>query len=145
MSTLYRATGDQLDASTLYALLRLRVDVFVVEQESPYPDLDGRDLDPVTRHLWFAEADGAPLSYLRLLIEPDGATIRVGRVVTRADVRGKGLSRELMREALTDIGDAPSVLDAQTTVTGFYASFGYRITGPEFLDGGVPHVQMSRP
>lgn len=121
------------------------MDVFVVEQESPYPDLDGRDLDPVTRHLWFAEADGAPLSYLRLLIEPDGATIRVGRVVTRADVRGKGLSRELMREALTDIGDAPSVLDAQTTVTGFYASFGYRITGPEFLDGGVPHVQMSRP
>ncbi|MCO1576581.1 GNAT family N-acetyltransferase [Crossiella sp. SN42] len=145
MSTPHRATGDQLDVTTLYALLRLRVDVFVVEQESPYPDLDGRDLDPSTRHLWFADTDGEPLSYLRLLVEPDGRTIRVGRVVTRADARGKGLSRELMRAALDDIGDAPSVLDAQTTVTRFYSAFGYQVTGPEFLDGGVAHVPMSRP
>lgn len=145
MSTLRRASGDQLDAPTLYALLRLRVDVFVVEQESPYSDLDGRDLDPATRHLWFADADGEPLSYLRLLLEPDGRTIRVGRVVTRPDARGKGLSRELMREALADIGDAPSVLDAQTTVTRFYASFGYRVTGEEYLDAGVPHQPMARP
>ncbi|MBP2477131.1 ElaA protein [Crossiella equi] len=145
MSTLYRASGAELDVPTLYALLKLRVDVFVTEQQSPYSDLDGRDLDPATRHLWFAEADGAPLSYLRLLREPDGRTVRVGRVVTRADARGKGLSRELMGHALAEIGEAPSVLDAQTTVTRFYQSFDYRPSGEEYLDAGVPHIPMSRP
>src|SRR5690606_15538749 len=63
---------SELDAATLYALLRLRVDVFVVEQQCPYPELDGRDTEPTTRHLWLGPAATQPLSYLRILAEPDG-------------------------------------------------------------------------
>src|SRR5690606_30194967 len=66
-----------LDPLTLYALLRLRTDVFVVEQECPYPELDGRDAEPATEHLWL-EADGAPVATLRLLRDGEGAAYRIG-------------------------------------------------------------------
>src|SRR5690606_34048120 len=75
------ASFAELDAPTLYRLLKLRVDVFVVEQKCAYPELDGRDLEPETRHLWIEDGAGAPLAYLRVLREPDGAA-RIGRVVT---------------------------------------------------------------
>ena len=73
-----------LDTVTLYALLRLRSDVFVVEQACPYPELDGRDDEPGTEHRWFEDDAGAPTAYLRTLAENDGAT-RIGRVVTTRD------------------------------------------------------------
>ena len=65
------AAFEELSTDLLYQILRLRVDVFVVEQRCPYPDLDGRDTDPTTRHVW-AERDGAVLGYLRIVVEPDG-------------------------------------------------------------------------
>ncbi len=139
-----RATGNELSAEELYRILRLRVDVFVVEQKAAYPELDGRDLTPSTVHLWSEAPDGV-LAYVRVLDEPDG-TARIGRVVTAAPARGQGLSRELMEAALTEIGDQPSVLDAQTQVAGFYTSLGYRVVGDEFMDDdGIPHVPMHRP
>jgi len=64
------ASFADLSARTLHDLLRLRVDVFVVEQACAYPEIDGRDVEPDTRHLWFAR-DGVPVAYLRLLTEPD--------------------------------------------------------------------------
>lgn len=143
---MHRARTDDLSARQLYALLRLRVDVFVVEQHCPYPELDGRDLEPTTRHLWLAPPDDPErvLACLRLLQEPDG-TRRVGRVCTARQERGRGLSRRLMEAALAEVGDAPAVLDAQVYVADFYASFGFRVTGPEFLEDGIPHVEMRRP
>ena len=57
------AAFSELDAATLYGLLRLRVDVFVVEQKCAYPELDGRDDEPDTRHLWIPDGDGTPLAY----------------------------------------------------------------------------------
>src|SRR5690606_7197202 len=78
-ASLHVAAFADLDAATLYALLRLRVDVFVVEQRCPYPELDGRDTEPATRHLWL-ELSRTPVAYLRILAEPDGAA-RIGRVV----------------------------------------------------------------
>jgi ElaA protein len=138
------ASFAELDAPTLYGLLRLRVDVFVVEQRCAYPELDGRDLEPETRHLWIEGDDGAPLAYLRVLRDPDGAA-RIGRVVTAPHARGRGLAAALMAAALRVVGDRASRLDAQTPVAGFYARFGYRVAGEEYLDEGIPHVPMFRP
>jgi ElaA protein len=139
-----RAFAD-LDANTLYAILRLRTDVFVVEQACPYPELDGRDTEPATRHLWLAPAtDPAdPRSYLRILAEPDGSA-RIGRVCTAATNRGDGLSRRLMVAALAHIGDRACVLHAQSYLVGFYASFGFTEAGSEFVEDGIPHVAMRR-
>lgn len=144
-ATLHRDWAADLTPSRLYALLRLRVAVFVVEQECPYPELDGRDLEESTRHLWVASDTDAhrPIAYLRLLEDRDGG-YRIGRVCTAADARGRGLSRRLMEAALAEVGDAPCVLDAQIQAEGLYAAFGFTRAGEEYLEDGIPHVTMRR-
>jgi len=133
------ARGDALSAPDLEAILMVRTAVFVVEQECPYQEVDGRDTLSTTWHAWTGSVD----AYLRVLTEPDG-TRRIGRVCTAAAARGKGLAAQLMAAALTEIGDAPSVLDAQTYAQGFYARFGYRPEGDEFDEDGIPHIRMTR-
>jgi len=140
---LYDRAFADLDTTTLYALLKLRSDVFVVEQACPYPELDGRDTEPTTRHLWLAEEPAKPQSYVRILAEPDGSA-RIGRVCTAASARGRGLSRRLMEAALTRTGDRPCVLDAQSYLVDFYRSFGFTVVGPEYIEDGIPHVPMRR-
>jgi ElaA protein len=140
--TLHAATFAELDAATLYALLRLRVDVFVVEQRCPYPELDGRDTEPSTSHMWL-ERDGGPVGYLRLLSEPDGSA-RIGRVAVAGPARGAGLAGRLMAAALARVDDRECVLDAQSPLVGFYARLGFIPTGPEYLEDGIPHVPMRR-
>ena len=131
-----------LDPTTLHAILRLRVDVFVVEQKCAYPELDGRDAEPGAFHLWIADDDGIA-AYLRMLNEPDG-TVRIGRVAVAARSRGAGLAGRLMLEAIDRLGDRACVLDAQTYLVEFYARFGFVVTGDEFLEDGIPHVPMRR-
>jgi ElaA protein len=141
MPTLHDATGPELTAAQLHDILRLRVDVFVVEQKAAYPELDGRDLSADTRHLWFS--DDNVLSYLRVLLDPGGVR-RIGRVVTAAQARGAGLAARLMDAALTIPGEY--VLDAQTYVQGFYARYGFVAEGPEYTDDdGIAHIRMRRP
>ncbi|WP_250038164.1 GNAT family N-acetyltransferase [Paractinoplanes maris] len=135
------AAFRDLDTTTLYAILKLRADVFVVEQECAYGDLDGRDDEPGTRHLWFTR-DGEIRAYVRIL--DDGDVQRIGRVVTAKTARGAGLSGRLIQEALTVIGNRTSVLDAQSHLVNFYAKFGYTRTGPEYLEDGIPHIPMRR-
>lgn len=132
-------TGDALDASTLYGLLRLRVDVFVVEQGCPYPELDGRDLAPTTRHCYVTEFE-APVACLRLVAEPGGST-RLGRVATAPAARGRGLAAALLHHALSLAG-RPVVCHAQAHLADWYSRFGFRPTGPEFDEDGIPHVPM---
>src|SRR6266581_866139 len=76
--TLHVAAFAEVPPATLYALLQLRVQVFIVEQRCPYQDLDGRDTDPGTRHVWLADGE-VPLAYLRILAEPDGTSSRTCR------------------------------------------------------------------
>ncbi len=133
------ASFRDLEIGTLYALLKLRSEVFVVEQQCFYQDLDGRDDEPGTRHLWISRGDQIR-AYLRIL--DDGDAQRIGRVVTAPDARGAGLAGRLVAEALTIIGNRPSVLDAQAHLVDFYARFGYRQTGPEYLEDGIPHIPM---
>jgi len=138
---LHNARFDELDPATLYALLRLRVDVFVVEQHCPYPELDGRDTEDGTRHLWTTE-DGVPVGYLRMLDEPDGG-VRIGRVCVAAPGRGRGVAGRLMAAALERLDGRPCVLDAQAHLVGFYGAFGFAPTGPEYVEDGIPHVPMA--
>ena len=140
MTALHVAAFDELDARTGYLLWQLRGAVFVVEQDCPYLDLDGRDLEPATRHVWLG--DDRPLAYLRVLEDDDCA--RIGRVVVAEGHRGHGLAETLMHAALEVVGDRPCVLDAQSYLAGWYARLGFEQTGPEFLDDGIPHVPMRR-
>lgn len=131
-----------LSTHTLYALLKLRVDVFVVEQKCAYPELDGRDTEPGTRHIWL-ETDGTPVAYLRVLSEP-GGTARIGRVVVAAAHRGAGLGSRLMAAAMSEVGDRDAVLDAQKEAAALYRRFGFEVIGPEFVEDGIPHLPMRR-
>jgi ElaA protein len=138
-----RAYTADLDAVDLYRLLRLRLDVFVVEQQCAYAELDGRDLETTTRHFWIDSGGGHVLGYLRVLEEPDG-TFRIGRVCTAKDARGTGLGRKLMRAAVAEVHRAPAMLSAQTYALDFYRSFGFAEVGEEYLEDGIPHVDMRR-
>jgi ElaA protein len=147
MTTIHNESFADLETATLYALLRLRVDVFVVEQRAAYPELDGRDLEPGTRHLWVTAGGDPthPLAYLRLLAEPDG-TMRIGRVVTAKEARGAGLAKRLVVAALEVDPSAPTVLDAQSHLVDFYGRLGFTPMGAEYVDDdGIPHVPMRRP
>lgn len=143
---LHRAWARDLDAPTLYALLQLRVEVFVVEQECPYPELDGRDLEPQTRHFWLENPSGAVISTLRLLEdEVDGSTVfRIGRVCTDAAERGRGHTARLMEAALAEIGERTCQISAQTYLAEMYARYGFVACGPEFDEDGIAHVPMVR-
>lgn len=140
-TTFHDASFADLDTRTLYALLRLRCEVFVVEQACAYLDLDGRDEEPGTRHLWLAR-DDQPVAYLRLL--DDGDVRRISRVVVAADQRGAGHATRLMTEALAVAGTGPCVLAAQSYLVDFYTGFGFVPTGPEYLEDGIPHRPMRR-
>lgn len=130
---------DELSAVDLYDLLRLRVDVFVVEQQCAYPELDGRDREPETLHCSTHDAQGIT-AYLRVLTEPTGAT-RIGRVVTAPRARGRGLARVLLDTMLPRC-PRPVVLSAQTYLIDLYASYGFVAEGGVHDEDGLPHVAM---
>lgn len=135
------ASFDDLTTREAYALWQLRQQVFVVEQQSPYPDLDGRDLEPTARHVLLHDG-GQLVAYLRVL--DDGTHARIGRVVVAPEARGRGLARDLMDAALVEIGEREIRLDAQTGLTDWYAGHGFEISGPEFVEDGVAHRPMVR-
>jgi ElaA protein len=138
-------TVDDLPPRTAYGVWRLRQQVFVVEQDCPYPDLDGRDLEAATRHVVLLDDDGPDQTVLGTLrVLDDGDAARIGRVVVAPAARGRGLAALLMDEAMAACGDREVRLDAQTGLTGFYASYGFVVTGPEFDEDGIMHVPMSR-
>ncbi|MCX6482799.1 MAG: GNAT family N-acetyltransferase [Mycobacterium sp.] len=143
---LRRCWGKDLDTATLYELLKLRVEVFVVEQACPYPELDGRDLQSQTRHFWLQEPVGEVISVLRLIEEnPNGRKLfRVGRVFTKQSARSGGHATRLLRAALADVGEHPCHINAQTYLVEMYARHGFVVAGDEFVEDGIPHVPMLR-
>ena len=145
------APYHDLTRDELYALLQLRQRVFVVEQHCPFLDADGAD-DRAWHLLgWTRDADGAPLlgAYARLFAPGamyDEASI--GRVVTHPAARRGGLGRALMQEALARLATmapgSPVRIGAQRYLERFYESLGFRVAGPEYLEDGIPHVEMLR-
>ena len=144
VTQIHEAGAPDIDIRVLYRILRLRQEVFVVEQDCPFVDLDGRDLEAATVHLWVDEDTEGPAvtACLRILANPGGAT-EFGRIVTAPPARGRGLGAELIERALSLTGP-PWVLKAQARLTGWYGTFGFRTSGPEFVEDGIPHVPMRR-
>jgi ElaA protein len=143
---LRRFWAKDLDAATLYELLKLRVEVFVVEQACPYPELDGRDLLAETRHFWLEQPDGMVIATLRLMEEHAGGekTFRIGRVCTKRAARGQGHTTRLLQAAIAEVGDYLCRIDAQTYLADMYARHGFVADGAEFVEDGIPHVPMVR-
>ena len=126
----------------------LRQEVFVVEQNCPYLDADGKDFS--AWHLMGHDDDGNLVAYARLL--PQGVSYEnytsIGRVVTAASHRRKGFGLALMKAALDNMerlfpGENIKV-SAQTYLQRFYENFGFVISGPEYLEDGIPHYPMVR-
>ena len=130
---------DDLSRRDLYDVLRLRADVFVVEQDCAYLDPDGVDL--VATHV-LGRVDGRLVAYAR--VSPEDGMQRISRVVTARDARGTGLGHAVVRESLAVVGAAPCFLNAQDHLRAFYAQHGFTPVGEVFLEDGIPHVRMVR-
>ncbi len=130
---------DDLTPLELHDVLRLRAEVFVVEQRCAFQDVDGRD--PGALHVLGREG-GELVAYARIVETPSGPQIT--RVVTSAAVRGTGRGHELMRACLERIGPRASWLNAQDRLRVFYASHGFEPRGDVFLEDDIPHVRMER-
>ncbi len=142
---LHRSLAPDLSTAMIYALLRLRVEVFVVEQACPYQELDGHDLDRTTRHYWLAPYGAIEDAQATLrLLEPSEGQFRIGRVCAARPARSQGAARRLLEAALAEVGDAPCVLDAQSHLVEFYTEFGFVLDGTEFTEDGIAHVPMRR-
>ncbi len=140
---------SELTATELYELLRLRVDVFVVEQACPYPELDGKDLHLETLHVVVRMADKNLAAYLRILapgVSYPGVSI--GRVVTAKAFRGRGLSHKLIEKAMGLAQESwpgiPLQIGAQGYLRRFYQSHGFDVTSKIYLEDGIPHIDMVR-
>lgn len=144
LATVHRARFADLSPHDLYGILRLRSDVFVVEQDCVFLDLDDRDHEPDAEHLWTADASGVTAA-LRLLAE-GGTTWSIGRIVARADVRGRGVAADLVRaglDRLRELGAEEVRIGAQAQLRDWYDRFGFRQAGPRYLEDGILHLPMS--
>lgn len=133
---------DELTVHELYAILKLRVNVFVVEQACIYPELDDKDLR--AHHVWLEE-NGEILAYLRVL-EPgvSYAEASIGRVI--AARRRQGLGSRIVAAGISvakeRLGAEAIRIEAQTYARGLYEKLGFRQTSEEFLEDGIPHIEM---
>ena len=137
-------TFAQLSNTELYAILKLRVDVFVVEQACPYPEVDGRDEDSL--HVWL-EQDGEILAYLRVLDRGvESEYVSIGRVI--AARRRQGLGSEIMKAGIRVAQErfhAEAIyLEGQVYAQGFYESLGFRQISEPYLEDNIPHIKMLR-
>ncbi len=149
------ARFDDLGTDRLYDLLRLRSEVFVVEQDCAYLDIDGKDRHPDAVHLLGIADDGTLAAYLRIL--PPGlghgiaafAEPSIGRVVTAPAWRGRGLGDPLLREGIAEtLRKWPGTairLGAQAHLQAYYARNGFEPASNAYLEDGIPHVEMLRP
>lgn len=144
------AAFHELDGIDVHAMLRVRQDVFVLEQQCIYADID--DADPQAHHLlgWSGEGDGRQLlAYLRCFSpgEPHSA-VTLGRILTVQSVRGMGVGKQLLLEALRRVEQYyPGHrirLSAQEHLQGFYGCFGFLPVSAVYLEDGIPHIEMLR-
>jgi ElaA protein len=137
-------TFQQLTNIELYNILKERTEVFVVEQNCPYPEVDGKDVQ--SYHL-FREEKGEIIAYLRIL--PPGVSyeeLSIGRVLVKKAYRGQKLAQQLMTEALHFIHNElkePTVkIQAQEYLSQFYESFGFEAISEVYLEDNIPHIDM---
>ncbi len=140
----------ELSPLQVHALYKLRVDIFVHEQQVPYAEIDDTDAAATTRHLLATDDSGAFMGVGRVYPSTvDGEDVlQFGRFAVTPAARGTGVARRIMDAAL-QLADAPSTplplyLTAQKPLTDYYRGYGFEVCGSEYDDEGVPHVPMIR-
>ncbi len=135
-------TFDELTLRELYEILRLRVSVFVVEQQCPYQEIDGNDAGSV--HLWLSDEDGIA-AYARVL--PPGTTFEtaaIGRVISLK--RRRGYATEILKQGIKiareRFGADRIKVEAQVYARKLYEGVGFVQSSEEFLEDGIPHIEM---
>lgn len=144
--TFHCLSFEQLTAFQLYEIMALRQEVFVVEQNCPYLDADGKDLEGW--HLMILNQEEKLIAYARLL--PKGISypdyVSIGRIATAPSARGTGVGKILVQKAIEEMyqlfGNQVIKIGAQQYLLKFYQSFGFESTGVEYLEDGIPHVEM---
>lgn len=138
---------NELSAAELYQIMRLRIEVFIIEQACIYQDADQKDLH--CHHLMLIK-DGELAAYARIL--PSGlsfAEVSIGRVITSPKVRGTGAGKILMNATLEKsreiYGNVAIRIGAQTYAKAFYAALGFEETAVAFMEDGIPHIEMVAP
>ena len=138
-------TFDQLNKVEFYKIMQLRIEVFIIEQDCPYQDMD--DLDNQCQHLW-VEDNGEIVSYLR--INPAGtrfAEVSFGRIVTKKAYRCRGIAEQIINAAidLVQKGGAQAMrVSAQSYLEKYYEKFGFFKASEEYLEDNIPHIEMLR-
>ncbi len=147
VSSVIAKPWGELTTDELYSFLKLRTDVFFVEQRIDEEELDNRDSEPTTVHYW-TQDDAGTAAYLRVLHndppEHLDAHAAIGRVVVRADRRGQGLAQVLMERALGDLEGRAVLLHSQEYIAPLYAKFGFEPFGSVYVEAGIPHISMYR-
>ena len=140
MMTVIAKSFSELTTKELYEILKARAEIFVVEQNCVYQDLDDKDYESL--HVFYEE-DGKVIAYLRAFYKDDN-TVQIGRVLTVQ--HGTGLGGKLLKEGIAQVKEkmnpAHLYIEAQCYATGYYEREGFRICSDEFLEDGIPHVQM---
>ncbi|MGE8620354.1 MAG: GNAT family N-acetyltransferase [Achromobacter spanius] len=138
---------QELTVAEIYAILQLRTEVFVVEQECIFQDIDGKDLVGQTSHLMAWQGDQLA-AYCRIL-DPSlnkNGDIEIGRVISAPWTRGQGLGHELIRHAMAEVRrrwpGRPMYLGAQARLRGYYGGHGFVEVTEEYIEDGIPHVGM---
>lgn len=137
---------EELTTGELYQILKARAEVFVVEQNCPYLDTDGKD--ELAYHLW-ATSKGNLLAYCRIFpASVQYEETSIGRVLTTAEGRGHGLGKTMMSLAIQSIETLYNTgairISAQDYLIAFYQGFGFELTGKSYLEDGLPHSEMVR-
>ena len=135
---------DELSAMEIYEILKARAEIFIMEQNINYQDMD--DVDYRSLHCFYME-NNKVVAYLRAFQEKDCVdAVRIGRVLTLK--HGSGMGRRLMEEGMVLIKEKMNckriVMDAQTHAIGFYEKFGFEVASEEFWEEGILHVAMER-
>lgn len=139
---------SDLSAQEFHEILQLRIDVFVVEQNCPYSELDGKDLDAY--HFIGKNEEGETVATCRILSKGISYNeLSIGRFATAKKNRQDGLGLKMMEEVLKfmelQFGKGAIRISAQKYLFNFYSKFGFVSTGKEYLEDDIPHIEMLRP
>jgi len=142
-----RKSWGELTTNDLYSFLKLRTDVFYLEQKVDDEELDVRDLEPGTEHYWISDEFGAA-AYLRVLVDETASHLDahhvIGRVVVRKNRRGEGLAKVLLQAVLDAHGSDAMLLHAQVYAQSLYAKSGFEAFGESYAEAGIDHISMYR-
>ncbi|MFD1038320.1 GNAT family N-acetyltransferase [Virgibacillus byunsanensis] len=140
----YIKSFQELTNNDLYELMKARVDVFVVEQECPYPELDNYDQEAIH---YFLKINNEMAAIVRILpADTKYQEVSIGRVMVKEKYRGNGYAQQIMKKAIeyvVNVWDESIIkLQAQEHLKDFYGSFGFKQISPSYMDDGIPHIDM---